>query len=452
MIIFRRRLFFWLLKAYIKKLGKRIFVFFILGLILFFLVVKSTHLILPKIPIGEKESVGLVGAYTIREIPMSIQLEISQGLTLISEDGTVKPGLAKEWKIQDEGKVYEFYLKDNLRFIDGSKLTSKAISYSFSNVEIKRNNSSTITFKLKESYSPFLITASQPIFKKGFVGIGRYKVKDIKLNGEFVKSITLVDGKNPLKTKSYYFYPSQEALKIAFALGEVSKAIGLLDTNFQNTTLASFKNVKVSKKTNHQRIVTLFYNTRNAVFSDPKLRNGLTYAIPDSFEEGERNYSPFAHNSWAYTEGVNERKQDIARARELLAESQTATGSGELIINVKTLQRYEKTAKELISIWKTVGVKAEIEVVESVPETFQVFLGDFRVPRDPDQYVLWHKDQENNITRYNNQRIDKLLEDGRKTSDLSERKKIYADFEKYLLADSPASFLYSPYEYEIVRK
>jgi len=407
---------------------------------------------LPKIPIGEKESVGMVGAYTIREIPMPIQLEISQGLTLISEDGTAKPGLAKSWKIKDEGKVYEFYLKDNIRFTDGSKFTSNTIDYLFSNVEIKRTNPLTITFKLKESYSPFLITASQPIFKKGFVGTGRYKVKDIKLNGEFIKSITLISANNPFKTKTYYFYPSQEALKIAFALGEVSKAIGLLDTNFQNTRLQSFKNVKASKKTNHQRIATLFYNTRDGVLSDTKLRNALTYSIPDSFEEGERNYSPFPHNSWAYSQGVNERKQDIVRARELLSQSLTATKSGELAISLKTLQRYENTAKEIMGIWKTVGVKAEIEVVESVPETFQVFLGDFRVPRDPDQYVLWHKDQENNITRYNNLRIDKLLEDGRKTSDLSERKKIYADFEKYLLADSPASFLYSPYEYEIERR
>lgn len=407
---------------------------------------------MPKIPIGEKESVGLVGAYTIREIPMPIQLEISQGLTLISEDGTAKPGLAKGWKIQNEGKVYEFYLKDNLRFTDGSKFTSDAIDYFFSNVEIKRTNSSTIAFRLKESYSPFLITASQPIFKKGFVGIGRYKVKDMKLNGEFVKSIKLIFADNPLKTKTYYFYPSQEALKIAFALGEVSQAVGLSDTNFQDTSFQSFKNVKVLRRTNYQRIVTLFYNTKDSVFSDPKLRNALTYTIPDKFKEGERNYSPFSYNSWAYTKGVNERKQDIVRTREFLSQSQTATKSGELTISLKTLQRYENTAKEIMSVWKTVGIDTKIEVVENVPETFQVFLGDFRVPRDPDQYVLWHKDQENNITRYNNLRIDKLLEDGRKTVDLEERKQIYVDFEKYLLADSPASFLYSPYEYEVTRK
>ena len=39
----------------------------------------------------------------------------------------------------------------------------------------------------------------------------------------------------------------------------------------------------------------------------------------------------------------------------------------------------------------------------------------------------------------------------RKTIDINERKEIYADFQKYLLDDAPASFLYLPYTYEISR-
>ncbi len=46
--------------------------------------------------------------------------------------------------------------------------------------------------------------------------------------------------------------------------------------------------------------------------------------------------------------------------------------------------------------------------------------------------MLWHTGQDNNITKYENKRIDKLLEDGRKTLDFTERKKIYNDVTKYL--------------------
>ena len=88
----------------------------------------------------------------------------------------------------------------------------------------------------------------------------------------------------------------------------------------------------------------------------------------------------------------------------------------------------------------------------SVPVNYQIFLGYFNVPSDPDQYTLWHSDQPTNITNYKNLRIDQLLEDGRRTLDTQKRIKIYADFQKYLLDDQPASFLYFPYEYKIVRK
>jgi peptide/nickel transport system substrate-binding protein len=68
--------------------------------------------------------------------------------------------------------------------------------------------------------------------------------------------------------------------------------------------------------------------------------------------------------------------------------------------------------------------------------------------------MLWHSSQIqiNNISKNKNVRIDKLLEDGRKTNDLEERKKIYADFQKYLLEDPPAAFLYFPYEFTVARK
>ena len=46
------------------------------------------------------------------------------------------------------------------------------------------------------------------------------------------------------------------------------------------------------------------------------------------------------------------------------------------------------------------------------------------ITKDPDQYLFWHSTQTNtNITKLNNPRIDKLLEEGRQTNDQIERKK-----------------------------
>jgi peptide/nickel transport system substrate-binding protein len=118
------------------------------------------------------------------------------------------------------------------------------------------------------------------------------------------------------------------------------------------------------------------------------------------------------------------------------------------------MPRYKALAEQIKLLWEKIGVKVNIEIVDALPTSFQVFLGEFNVTKDPDQYALWHSSQINldNITNYKNLRIDKLLEDGRQTDDINERKKIYSDFQKYLLDDAPATFLYFPYEYQITRR
>src|SRR3972149_2575334 len=60
----------------------------------------------------------------------------------------------------------------------------------------------------------------------------------------------------------YQFYPTASALKVAFALGEVTKIVDLGDVEFMNTSFHDFKNAEIEKKTNYKRLVTLFYNTK----------------------------------------------------------------------------------------------------------------------------------------------------------------------------------------------
>lgn len=451
MIVFRRRLLYWLIKAYIKKWGKAIFFYFFIGLLIFFFIYLISHFLGPKIPLGKKELIGMVGAYTLDNLPPSILSELSSGLTYVSDDGLPKPDVAKSWKIYNEGKVYVFYLSKDRKFSNGKEVTAESINYNFSDVQVLRPNKQTIVFTLKESFAPFLTTVSRPIFSNGFEGVGKYQIKNLKSNGNFVTSLMISSVSDPYKTKTYQFYPTLEALKTAYVLGEVNIAKGLLDTSFDKTSFTLFPNTFSAKKTNYDRLVTLFYNTTDTVLSDKKVRTALSYAIPDDFSSGKRAHSSISPNSPFYADFYDKRT-DLAHARLLLAESNTASKSANIVLKMKVLPQYRKTADEIASNWKQIGITTKIEEVQSLPSVFQIFLGDFNVPRDPDQYTLWHSSQDNNITNYKNLRIDKLLEDGRKTMDINSRKKIYFDFQKYLLDDTPASFLYFPYEYEITRK
>lgn len=448
----RRRLVIWLFKAYFKKWRKTIFLSFFFGLIIFFILKYGVNYFVPLMPFTQKESIGMVGAYTVDNLPSEILLKISSGLTYIDKNNNVLPGVAKSWEIKDEGKKYIFHLRKDLNFNDGKKLTSKEIKYNFLDVTVERPDSYTIIYNLKNKYAPFLVTVSKPVFRKNFVGTGDYRVVSVNVNGNFVQSINLIPVKGASKELSYQFYPTEESLKTAFVLGEVSKIIGVKNTKYENIDLASFKNAKVIKKIDYSQLVTIFYNTQDRNLSDKKLRDALSYSVPDNFESGQRNYNSFNPNSWVGKDRLIIRQQDLDHARLLLKDSEIATKSAGFQIELKTLPQYKNLAMQIQNYWKQINVNVKIVVVETLPETFQAFLGEFNLPKDPDQYSLWHSSQSTNITNYKNLRIDKLLEDGRQTIDVNQRKQIYSDFQKYLLDDSPATFLYFPYTYEITRK
>lgn len=451
MIVFRRRLIFWLIKAYIKKWGKTVMFSFLFGLIVFFGLLWGSQYFTKLIPLTKKVTVGVVGAYRQDNLPPIVVKHLSRGLTKVAEDGTVKPDLAASWEIQDSGKTYVFHLKPNQYYRDGKEVTSDTISYNFSDVTVEKPDKHTIVFHLKDAYSPFLVTVSRPVFKKGFVGIGDYQIEDIKLNGNFVQSLSIVSVKDRLDRKQFLFYPSEEAVKMAFILGEVSEIYNITDITFKDVSFEKFPNATVEKLSDYSRLVTLFFNTKDEHLSDEKLRLALGYAIPDTFAGGERAHLPYSPKSIYFNKDLAISVQDFEHAQVLLSSSSMASGSAKPL-TIKTLKKYKKTAENIAAAWEHINIDTTIEEVDSIPNEFQIFLGDFNLAKDPDQYTLWHSEQANNITKYKNLRIDKLLEDGRKTVDFDDRKKIYDDFQKYLTDDSPASFLYFPVEYKIVKK
>ena len=103
---------------------------------------------------------------------------------------------------------------------------------------------------------------------------------------------------------------------------------------------------------------------------------------------------------------------------------------------------------------KQLGVDVKINTAPIQQDaSFEMLLAYWKVPLDPDQYYFWHSTQKTgNITNYNNVKVDKLLEDGRSTLSVSERKKIYFNFQKLIQDDAPAYFMFYPYTYIIKRK
>lgn len=450
----RKRLIVWLFRAYLKKWSRTIVACFLVGLPLIALAYFSKDFVLARIPLNRTESIGIEGIYLRSDLPNNlpevIQSQLSRGLTKVDDKGNVVADLADHWDIKDNGRTYVFYLKPNIKFADGSPLVSKSINYNFQDLTIERPAQQVIVFRLKEKYSPFLVTlADRKVFKKNNVGVSDYLITKIDADAYQVHSLSVYSKKDK-KVIKYVFKDTQEEIKSAYVLGEVGKILDIGSLEYPKTSsLASFKNTNTSRNINPNKLVTVFFNTLDPVLSDKKVRKALAYSISDQFPEGVRAYTPYRKSYWFNNASVSYR-QDISLAKDELSSS-SSSQSGKMTISLKTLPQYRDLANLLAADWKKIGIETKIETVDTVPDVYQAFLGDLTLPKDPDQYTLWHSGAPSNITNYKNLRIDKLLEDGRTTYDKSQRKQIYDDFQKYLVDDMPAAFLYFPYTYTLTR-
>jgi len=446
MSLIRKRYYVWLVKAYVGKWKKTIFASTLIGVLGFFILFSFSRYYL--FPLIEKsvEKIGYAGVYTVDTLPPNILENVSYGLTRIDKNGKIIPGAAYKWDIKDNGKKYIFYLNKGLRFHNKKELTAKNVSLAYKDVEKKVLDDYTIEYTLRNPYSPFLSSVARPLFINNFQGLGEYKLTKIELNGGFVKSIQLEKAGNNTYRKNIFFYPTQYALKIAFTLGEIHTVRNVTNLSIKDTDLSKWKGAQVTESINYDELVTLFYNMADNYLSNKKIRQALQYSLPPSLSVGERAYSPIAPTSLYFSKPPNYGVNDAEIAKGLLS-----TSDFDYKIEISTTEEFLPVAQILANSWKSVGITTKTKTITEIPKNYQVLLYSFHLPRDPDQYTIWHSDQINNITRYKNLRIDKLLEDGRAISDVEKRKNIYSDFQKYLTDDAPASFLYFPKVFSVSR-
>ena len=390
--------------------------------------------------------IGVVGDFTVSTLPQSILGQISYGLTQQDESGTISPGLASSWEATDSGKKYIFQLNTNILWHDRTFVTVDDINYNIKDVTVTRIPPNTIIYQIPMSYSPFLTVVSKPIFKKGLVGYGPYVVSSLLFKGGLFLNLTLSSSDPTRPNKMYKFYKTEEQATLAYKQGEIDTIEGLLS---YEPAMMKWKNTTITHESNYDRMVSIFFNMNDPMLGEKSLRQALAYAIPVIDEE--RAYSPIGKTSWAYTDAVKQYAYDEKQAKKLFDASKISTSSGTLILN--TFSPYLDIANKIAESWTNLGIKTEVKVENTLPSSYQVLLTARDIPKDPDQYAFWHSTQtSSNITNYSNAKIDKLLEDGRAELDIEERLKIYTDFQKRLVDDAPALFLYYPKTYRIERK
>lgn len=447
------RYYYWLIIEFFKKHLRLILISFFLSFLLIIGLISITPFI-NTLVLKEKKVIGLVGNFELKNPPEEIVSKISNGLVFVNEKGEIIPALATSWELLDQNKTYRLHIRRNLFWSNGKPFTANDMNYYFTDVIIKVADDYTINFKLKKSFKIFPTYLNKPIIAYPLDGIaGLYKAERIKTKFGMIKEVALTPNKKNIPFIVYKIFDSENKLMNAYKLGEIN-SMHVSRTN-TGDFFKNWKNSVVEKSVDYAQVLTLFFNMQKGLLKENiDLREAITDAVlsSDFTKQGALAHSPIPPISWAYNPNLKKQIHDLDRDRKIINKYKESTKSAEL--NLLTNYDNLDQAKTIVQILENVGLKINLKLISySRQNEFDLLLAYWKVPNDPDQYYFWHSTQpKGNITGYNKPKIDKLLEDGRNTYFVDERKKIYFKFQEVFMDDPPAVFLYYPYTYEIRRK
>jgi peptide/nickel transport system substrate-binding protein len=123
-----------------------------------------------------------------------------------------------------------------------------------------------------------------------------------------------------------------------------------------------------------------------------------------------------------------------------------------------------KTAAIIQQNLAAVGIRMEIRTVEWAAfinefvkkRKFDALILGWTIPQDPDLFDIWSSTKtgpdELNHIGYANAEVDLLLEKGRRTFDMEQRKKAYFRIQEILADEQPIVFLYVPDALQAIHK
>ena len=434
---------------------------------------------------------------------------IYTGLLRNDGKGELVPSLADRYEISNDGLTYTFYLKDNLRWSDGKRLTADDILFTLSlvkdpnyrsilrpnweGVTVEKKDDKTIEFKLAKPYAPFLENTTMGILPKHVwreilatefglteknlrsAGAGPYRVVSFEQNSTGrIASYSLEP--NPhytphpsyIKKIEFVFFTSAAELQNAYQNGLIDSASipGMITLPSSDTSVLSlplprifgvFFNQNTSKALADDAVrEALVYGTNRAQLLESVLQNqGIPISTPVPVKTFI-NQPPFDTSTsteiltrakWIDSDGDGIREKKIDKTEVPLSFTISTSDAPDLV----------STARLLQEMWRKIGAEVNLSIFEIGdfeqdilrPRKYEAILFGEIFGFDPDPFAFWHSSQRNdpglNIALYTNPRADTLLEQARAQTDRAEREKTYIEFQNMINEEHPAVFLYSPY-------
>lgn len=350
---------------------------------------------------------------------------IYAGLMRPDGQGGLGPELAERYEISEDGLSYTFYLKPDIEFHDGEKLTTDDVIFTiegaknpiiksparagWEGVEMEKVDERTIRFWLKRPYAPFLENTMLGILPKHIwkdispedisrsefnlkpVGAGPFWVsKTINERGGAVSGYTLrpfsnyVLGKPYLRKIILFFYPSEIELLNAYENGEVNAISAISPQNLKKLHQSGGE----IKSLTLPRIFGVFFNqNEKSIFLEKTVRQSLELAADKDkiIEEVLGGYadkisSPIPRGSFGALE-LEGKNYSLEEARLLLEKNSWKFNdekkvyekivkgkvTNELSFSISTSNAPDlvRAADILKNSWEELGARVEVRVFET---------------------------------------------------------------------------------------
>jgi peptide/nickel transport system substrate-binding protein len=414
------------------------------------------------------------------------------------------PNIAKAWTVSDDGTQYTFSMRDDVKFSDGQPLTANDVSFTLhgilkkevASVQVPRFNAikgaqayytneaqtisgvqvvddHTLKITLDQPNAAFLSNlrwlrplpkhlldgkdlANDPFFQKP-VGAGPFVFKSWTSGQDYVaeRNPTYWDPNRPyLDGFVHRVIPDSQTLVLALQTGQIEGSEYALPTQADQLKAAGTLAVIVKP----QGVDTngwSFGQKSNPALKDPRVRRAIAMALDTQrFSSdfllglGQPAKSPIPPGSWAYNQSLAAIPYDPSAAKQLLSDAGVSGLKVRLTTNAGNHFREDWvtfTQQSLSEIGVSVqpDVKEWTQVVKDGTDgTFELICPTFAgVLIDPDElYSPLYSTSPRNVVGYSNPEMDRLLDEGRRATDLDKRKQIYAQIQQLIATDAPVFY------------
>lgn len=421
----------------------------------------------------------------------TIRLLVYRGLFNYDESGVASPQLVDTYDVSDDNLTYTFHLRPAV-FHNGDPVTADDVKFSlerimnpdtgatFSNLfasvqSIDVVDSDTVSVTLSSVTAPFIDYLALPesaIVSRAWaeshggdlsgnpMGSGPYRFVEYQEGQRIVleKFPDYYDAENVITDQIVFeFYPDGGA-----------RVNALLSNDVDIIEYVPWQNVpQIASNPDYQVLggsgpfMGLIFNTTFEPFSDARVRRAVAYAIDRQvvintafFGQGVPIYGmAVPSSSIAYNPKFdNYFEYNPDRARELLTEAGYPNGFTARLLATSQYEFHQQTAVAVQAELAKVGIQLELDLPDWATRLDQNLAGDYDMLvvgtagdiADPDYLSDYYQSGDirlNNAPGYSNPRVDELLEMGRSTLDVEERRAIYTELEEIVLEDSPLIFL-----------